>query len=944
MYSDLILDEQVKAEILEILDNIQQTYEIALIVEEHDTGQFDFGLSASPPSITVFPGETATYIVGVSLFSGVSESVSLSVSGLPSGATSSITPTSVTPTGTATLEVITDGTITSGTHELTITGAGDAITKSITVDLIVGGDTFDFDISAFPSSNTVAQGQSTSYDVDVDLLTGTAQPVSLSVSGLPSGATADITPSSVTPTESSILFITTDATTPAATHQLTITATGGELTKSTIVDLVVVSITSESFITDSKFNQIDSFDAVFKKDKETKTLELHNTNPATYYYNEILTNTGTSDIVVDSILNIPASVDPALDQAFCLKGSTPVHIYSDLARTSDVTSEAIIDPIQPISDSDGQSLKCQSTVSASFTIPVGEIRYITTHLDFNVKGTTGYADDAPDTYRQSYKLKEDFVVDGINSFSDLATVTAVGKKVTAIGGFALDVEGIVKTGLFVQVFDGADLIGESSITPPDGFYFVEVPKGGPYKVKLFNSELKSIKTSTVSVDKDEYVQVDFLNINPADPAIEGYVFDSDTQGVSDVALNLYKITGEQSKLFASTTTEDGGWYVFRFFEPGTYTVEITPPPGFTTDKTSETINIDQFATVRIDFRLIEGTPSDQPSVPTEGLTVLAWIKPDFTAGDAEYTVVSKERSFILSVNNIIPPEHIAKISYFDGIKWTTVEGITELQEEWNHLAGVVDQNNVYLFLNANLEGTEPLPYGFTPSDGQFIIAYVDENPEADVVIGGKVDTKKNNLKISQRFSGIIEDVLIFTEALTKEQILEVFSEIRQFTRLLTDTANSSDETPTTETTTETPPAKAQRFTRLLTDTAGSSDETPTTEITTETPPAKAQRFTRLLTDTAGSSDETPTTEITTETPPAEAQRFTRLLTDTANSSDETPTTEITTETPPAKAQRFTRLLTDTANSSDETPTTEITTETPPAEDDTKKKKQENTKE
>src|SRR3989304_3693296 len=54
------------------------------------------------------------------------------------------------------------------------------------------------------------------------------------------------------------------------------------------------------------------------------------------------------------------------------------------------------------------------------------------------------------------------------------------------------------------------------------------------------------------------------------------------------------------------------------------------------------------------------------------MSIGAWVKPNYTNGSPEFTVVSKGRSFVLSINNIIEPQHIAKFSIFDGIKWTTL--------------------------------------------------------------------------------------------------------------------------------------------------------------------------------------------------------------------------------------------------------------------------------
>jgi hypothetical protein len=99
---------------------------------------------------------------------------------------------------------------------------------------------FDFNILSSPSSQTVAQGDSTTYDVTVTLVSGSTQTVSLSISGLPSYTSYSFTPSSGYPTFSSKLKITTTSSTPTGTYTLTITGSGGGKTHSTTVKLNVI--------------------------------------------------------------------------------------------------------------------------------------------------------------------------------------------------------------------------------------------------------------------------------------------------------------------------------------------------------------------------------------------------------------------------------------------------------------------------------------------------------------------------------------------------------------------------------------------------------------------------------------------------------------------------------------------------------------------------------
>ncbi|MGW6932753.1 proprotein convertase P-domain-containing protein [Lentzea sp. NPDC054927] len=84
----------------------------------------------------------------------------------------------------------------------------------------------DFSVAVSPSSGSVVAGSSATATVATQTVSGDAQTVQLSASGLPSGATASFNPASVTTGASSTLTISTTASTPAGTYPVTITAAG----------------------------------------------------------------------------------------------------------------------------------------------------------------------------------------------------------------------------------------------------------------------------------------------------------------------------------------------------------------------------------------------------------------------------------------------------------------------------------------------------------------------------------------------------------------------------------------------------------------------------------------------------------------------------------------------------------------------------------------------
>jgi hypothetical protein len=94
-----------------------------------------FSLSASPSSVSVAQGSSATSTITVVPQNGFSGSVTLSASGLPSGVTAAFNPNPTTTNSTLTLTA--SATATAGTSTITITGVSGSTTETTTVSLTV---------------------------------------------------------------------------------------------------------------------------------------------------------------------------------------------------------------------------------------------------------------------------------------------------------------------------------------------------------------------------------------------------------------------------------------------------------------------------------------------------------------------------------------------------------------------------------------------------------------------------------------------------------------------------------------------------------------------------------------------------------------------------------------------------------------------------------------
>jgi hypothetical protein len=166
-------------------------------------------------------GSNATYPFTVSQLYGFSSSVALSVSSTKNSSALLIRTTSKTP---------------AGTYNMTVSGTSGKIVRTMYVTLIVVSPP-SFTQSVSTASQTVTRGSAATCNIDLTPTANFTSNVSLSVSGVPSRATATFSPKLAT--DSSTLTINTTPTTPRGTFKLTITGVGGGVTCKTTVTLIV---------------------------------------------------------------------------------------------------------------------------------------------------------------------------------------------------------------------------------------------------------------------------------------------------------------------------------------------------------------------------------------------------------------------------------------------------------------------------------------------------------------------------------------------------------------------------------------------------------------------------------------------------------------------------------------------------------------------------------
>jgi outer membrane lipase/esterase len=200
---------------------------------------FDYSLTPNPLNVSVTAGGASVpSTITVTLLAGATQAVTLAVAGtVPAGVTAVLSqPPSCTPNPTCavTLTITAGAAVAPGTSTFTITGS--PLNKSVTVNLTVGTQPFNYSLSN-SGGITVNAGASGTTTITATLLAGTTQPVSFAVSGLPSGTTATFSASSCSPTCTTTLTIA--ATSAAAAGSSTITVTGTPLARTTSFTLTV---------------------------------------------------------------------------------------------------------------------------------------------------------------------------------------------------------------------------------------------------------------------------------------------------------------------------------------------------------------------------------------------------------------------------------------------------------------------------------------------------------------------------------------------------------------------------------------------------------------------------------------------------------------------------------------------------------------------------------
>jgi cellulose 1,4-beta-cellobiosidase len=221
---------------------ISHSVTVALTVP--GTASPSFTITPTTSTLTMTQSSSTGDAITVAGAGGFVGSVTLTVSGLPTGVTASFGTNPTTSSSVLTLTAA--STAAAGTSNLTITGTSGALTASSRISLTINATQAPgFTLSTSAPTLSVTQGSAITETVMVLDAGGFAGAVTLSASGLPTGVGAVFGTNPTT--GSSVLTLTASSTATAGTSNIVVTGTSGSLTATGSVALTVKPAAAAGF-------------------------------------------------------------------------------------------------------------------------------------------------------------------------------------------------------------------------------------------------------------------------------------------------------------------------------------------------------------------------------------------------------------------------------------------------------------------------------------------------------------------------------------------------------------------------------------------------------------------------------------------------------------------------------------------------------------------------
>lgn len=200
----------------------------------------DFSLSASPASLTLVPGASPQQIsVTANAANGFTGAVAVALTGLPAGVTASPSTLALMPGTAQNIALSASTSAAGGGATLTLTGTSGMLSHTATIMATVAPPP-DFNLTVAPASlNLTAGAAAGTINVTANPLNSFSGQVTVAISGLPTGVTANPSTLTLMPGVSQSTMLTAAVTAVGGTSSLTFTGTSGALSHSSPVALTV---------------------------------------------------------------------------------------------------------------------------------------------------------------------------------------------------------------------------------------------------------------------------------------------------------------------------------------------------------------------------------------------------------------------------------------------------------------------------------------------------------------------------------------------------------------------------------------------------------------------------------------------------------------------------------------------------------------------------------
>lgn len=201
-----------------------------------------FSLTISPTSLSVTPGNTGTISATTIRTTTFNSAITVKVTGMPTGVTTSTGTISAPGSGICTLSVAVGSGVTAGNYPLTVSATGGGVTKTTSLAVTVLPPP-SFSLAVSPASLSVAPGGSGTTTASTQGANGFSSAVTVSISGMPAGVTASAGVINAPGSGSRPISVSVGSSVAGGSYLLTVTAIGGGVSKTAALTLLVPSMT-----------------------------------------------------------------------------------------------------------------------------------------------------------------------------------------------------------------------------------------------------------------------------------------------------------------------------------------------------------------------------------------------------------------------------------------------------------------------------------------------------------------------------------------------------------------------------------------------------------------------------------------------------------------------------------------------------------------------------